>query len=111
MTGVQTCALPISILFVKGVGEHHPYTTSDIPLSFSDLPASFINLMEGQSGEEAFAWTEGQQRERRYLYYDLNDGVGEKHMVEYIQTGHASDLSTLIRTGTEYYYDSRLGTP
>ena len=99
------------ILFVKGVGEHHPYTTSDIPLSFSDLPASFINLMEGQSGEEAFAWTEGQQRERRYLYYDLNDGVGEKHMVEYIQTGHASDLSTLIRTGTEYYYDSRLGTP
>ena len=99
------------ILFVKGAGEHHPYATSDIPLSFSDLPASFIHLMEGQSGEEAFAWTEGLQRERRYLYYDLNDGVGEKHMVEYIQTGHASDLSTLIRTGNEYYYDSRLGTP
>ena len=96
------------ILFVKGIGEKHPFTTSDIPLSFSDLPTSFEHLMNGQSGEEAFAWTKDLQRERRYLYYDLNDGVGEKHMVEYIQTGHASDLSTLLPTGREYYYDSRL---
>ncbi len=99
------------ILFIKGLNEHHELQISQAPISFEDLPEAYGMLLNGSLSTDCFPWSEGDYRERRYLYYDLNDGVGEKHMVEYIQTGDAKDSDTLLLTGREFYYNASLATP
>lgn len=43
-----------------------------------------------------FEWKEGDVRERRFLEYAPGS---EKCMTEYIQTGHAQDMTTMVPTG------------
>ena len=89
------------ILFVKGANEHHALQTSDAPISHADYLGAYGKLLGGASSDAVFDWKEGDERERRYLFYYI---VLRDHMVEYFQTGHASDRSTMHRTGNEFDY-------
>ena len=84
------------ILFVKGLNESHDFQVSGAPISYEDLVGAYYKLMDGAMSDDCFEYKEGDQRERRYLLYKY---LGEDHMVEYVQTGYAGDLSTLVPTG------------
>ena len=87
------------ILFVKGLGEKHEMKISGAPISYEDLVGAYDRLLEGSLSDECFAYREGDQRERRYLLYKY---LGEDHMVEYVQKGHAGDEETLVPTGRTF---------
>ena len=87
------------LLLVKGVGEHHPMSTSQAPISYEDLQTAYERLLSGQTGEAIFDAREGDQRVRRVLLYYYEQ---DEHMAEYQQQGHAFDVETLLPTGTIY---------
>ena len=84
------------LLAVKGVGERHALSVSEAPISYEDLQECFSRLLDGKSSDQVFDAKEGDQRVRRYLSYKY---LEEGHIVEYEQTGYATDLSTMIPTG------------
>ncbi len=86
------------ILLIKGVDERHDMQTSSAPISYDDLQDAFLLLMDGSSGDKVFPWQEGDERERRFMFYDA------VHMdfTEYVQTGHAADMSTMLPTGRTF---------
>lgn len=89
-----------ALFLVKGRAEkHETMQTSQIPVSYVDLPQAYVRLMDGQQSDKVFDWKEGDVRERRFLYYDAGQ---EEIMVEYIQTGHAQDMTTMVPTGREF---------
>lgn len=94
------------ILFVKGRNEAHEMQRDDAPISFEDLQAAYVKLLDGAMGSDIFDYKEGDERERRYLLYALRD---KDHMYEYIQTGHASDMSTMYETGVVYTRNEERG--
>ena len=87
------------ILLVKGVHERHDLHISNAPISYADLQEAFLRLLNGMDSAKIFDWREGDQRERRFLFYYY---LGDDHMVEYMQTGHADDIDT---TGREFNYE------
>lgn len=88
------------ILFVKGIGEtHQEMQKSNAPISQEDYMTAYNRLVKGDESSEVFDYKEGDQRERRYLLYYLWD---RDHMTEYVQTGYAWDLDTLVPTGREF---------
>ncbi len=87
------------ILMVKGFGESHEFKTDDAPISFVDLQDAYVKLLDGAMGDDIFEYKEGDERERRYILFALRD---KDHMYEYIQTGHASDSSTMVKTGVKF---------
>ena len=87
------------VLMVKGIGEKHPFDTSDVPVSHEDLQLAYSRLIDGKQSTEIFDWQEEDKRERRFLFYEFRY---EDHMEEYIQTGHASCEETMVSTGNEY---------
>ena len=87
-------------LLIKGVGEKHAFTVSDIPVSHADLQAVYSNLLNGQESGKAFPETDYAQG-RRFLFFEYED---EEHMTEYRITGHASDETEMTATGKEYNY-------
>ena len=93
---MRQCAL----LLIKGRNEHHDtMQISQAPISFEDLQEAYVRLLDGRRRDEVFDWKEGDARERRFLRYSFLD---DDHMQEYIQTGYASDMDTMIPTGREY---------
>lgn len=84
------------ILFVKGLNEKHPFEMSEAPISFEDFPDAYQRLLDGAAGTEVFPYKEGDERERRFLFYEYE---GEKHLKEYVIKGHASDENALVETG------------
>ena len=89
------------ILFVKGVGEKHAMQTSFAPVSYVDLQEAYQRLLNGADSTEIFDCKEGEERERRYLFYYYNE---ESPIYEYKQTGLAWDRETFVPTGKEYIY-------
>ncbi len=87
------------IFFVKGVNEKHELQVNNAPVSFTDLQEAFQRLLAGSFGDEIFDAKEGEQRERRYLYFEW---LKEDHIEEYYQTGDAWDVTTLVPTGEVY---------
>ena len=87
------------ILLIKGLNEKHQMQISDAPLSYVDLQDAFIELLSGAESENVFYWESGEYRERRALMYEYGE---DEHMEEYVQTGNADDLTTLLPTGKEY---------
>ena len=61
-----------------------------------------VSEIDGVPGTEVFDAKEGDSRSRRTLIYYYID---EKHMAEFVQTGHAFDLDTLVPTGQTYNRD------
>ena len=84
------------LLAVKGVDESHPMALSEAPISYEDLQECFSRLLDGKSSDQVFDAKEGDQRVRRYLSYNY---LEEGHIVEYEQTGYATDLGTMVATG------------
>ncbi len=87
------------LLMIKGRNEHHDMQISQAPISYDDLQSAYMRLLDGAKGDEVFDWKEGDKRDRRFLFYWYLD---EDHMTEYIQTGEASDLTTMVPTGVEF---------
>lgn len=87
------------ILLVKGLKERHSMEWNNAPISFADLQEAYVRLLEGKTGDEVFDAKEGQERERRYLFYVY---LKENHIKEYFQTGKAWDVTTLLPSGEEY---------
>ena len=86
------------ILFIKGKNEHHDMIESDKPVSFTDLNQIYQDLLNGKTSEDLLKDVD-YNRKRVFLWYEY---AHEDHMVEYEQTGHAWDESTLVPTGKEY---------
>ena len=89
------------ILLVKGIGEKHPFKTSEAPISHEDLQQAFRKLLDGIGGSAVFDWEENTPRERRFLFFEYEK---EEHMTEYYQTGHAADETTMVSTGRVFDY-------
>ncbi|MGN0435516.1 MAG: membrane protein insertase YidC [Wujia sp.] len=92
------------ILFIKGIDEKHELQINEAPISYDDLQDAYIKLLDGATGDEVFPYKEGDERERRYIVYALRD---KEHMYEYVQTGYATDLDTLVQTGETYIYNEK----
>lgn len=90
-------------LFIKQKNEQHDFRISSIPVSYEDLQSVYSRLLEGKSGDELFDYKETDSRERRYIFFQYGK---ENNMQEYIQTGSASDNSTMIPTGNIYVHIS-----
>ena len=84
------------ILLAKGRGESHELRVSSVPISWDDLQQAFLKLLDGAGSDELFGWHEGDERERRFMDLDWSD---VKHIEEYIQTGDAGDMETIVPTG------------
>lgn len=82
--------------FVKGVNETHDFAVSDAPVSFEDLQEAYQRLLNGADGGSVFDWKSGDQRDRRFLFYEY---LKEDYMVEYIQPGQAHDTEAMYETG------------
>ena len=91
---------PCPLFLVKGINESHDsMQISEAPISFEDLQEAYVRLLDGKTSDEIFDWKEGDTRERRFLKYSFLD---EDHMEEYLQTGYAFDMDTMIPTGREF---------
>ena len=86
-----------ALLLIKGRNEQHDtMQISEAPISYEDLQEAYVRLLDGAQSDAVFDWKEGDTRERRFLEYAPGN---EKHMVEYLQKGHAQDLTTMVPTG------------
>ena len=90
-----------ALFLAKGMGEQHDtMQISEAPVSYEDLQQAFLRLADGKQSDAIFDWKEGDVRERRYLLYSFEEAA--HHMAEYLQTGHAQDMDTMVPTGREY---------
>ena len=88
------------ILLIKGRGEQHDeLTVSHAPISFDDLQQAYQRLLDGEGSDGVFDWSEGDERSRRFIWYEMADNT---LLTEYEQTGSAEDMTTLLPTGTVY---------
>ena len=86
------------ILYIKGFDEHHEMYTSDLPISYEDLPDAFISLIDGSKSEDLFQDIDT-SRIRKFIY----NGFGhEEVMQEYEQRGQAWDRNEMVETGVEF---------
>ena len=92
--GYDNCIRSNPILYIKGIDEHHDFVVSDIPVSYTDLQEIYEKLLQGAKSDELLPYQEGQKRTRRWLR-DIDGG----RIDEYVQTGHASNETTLKPTG------------
>lgn len=90
-----------TILLVKGRGERHPFRTDAAPISYDDLQTAYDRLLDGAQSDGVFDWRTGDARSRRFLYHELN---AWETLTEYIQTGRAADMDTLLPTGRVLEY-------
>lgn len=86
------------LFLVKGVGESHPLQTSLVPAAYEDLQDAYVRLMDGASGDAIFPYKEGEQRERRYVFYENINHT----MYEWMQTGPAWDFGAYRATGVTF---------
>ena len=93
--------------FVKGIDEHHSFSTSLAPISYSDLNTCFMRLMDGCIGDQLFDAVPCDVRERRFLSpYVIDD----EHIVEFFQKGYAWDEETMVESGTLFNKNSTSAT-
>ena len=83
------------MLMVKGIGEKHGFAYSDLPISYDELQSAFVKLMDGAASGEIFTGSS-----ERFLY--SYNWMNLYHFEEYVQTGSAEDMTTLVPTGTVY---------
>jgi hypothetical protein len=86
------------ILLAKGFDEHHDaLTVSSAPVSHEEFIDMAQRLMNGSGGAEITDYKDGDTRERTYMYFDAHNDSDT--IYEYIQTGSADDMNTLVPTG------------
>lgn len=90
------------ILLVKGFGENgDSLEVNNAPISYEELPDALVKLTSGEDGGSIFPWKEGDVRERRFLVYEWTN---LNYFEEYVQTGQAEDMDTLLPTGRVFEY-------
>ena len=87
------------ILFIKGQNEKHALNISEKAIWYPDLQQAYKELLEDKTSTEIFKGVGDELRDRIVI---LNPWKNEDHMTEYVQKGHAWDLSTLSETGNVY---------
>lgn len=87
------------VFLVKGFDTEHPkMLTSDIPISYIELPGAFLKLLGGADGENLFD-PRPDDVVRRYF---ITDTYNWEHLHEYAQVGSPSDLDSFTPTGKDY---------
>lgn len=85
------------LFMVKGRNEQkNSLSISNTPISYKDLLSIYHQLIIGDKGEDIVA---SHNESRRFLYYVY---LAEEYMSEYVQTGHAWNDETMIKTGNIY---------
>ncbi len=87
------------MFMVKGLNEHHEFTKSDKPLSYTDLMSIYSKLLDGSTAEEATADIPD-KRERFFMWY--RNFRLEHHIEEYVVTDKAWEWQKFRKTGREY---------
>jgi hypothetical protein len=87
------------LLLIKGFGEKHEMTTTEIPVSHADLQEMYPRFLSGGAAGTLFDLTEDQQRTRRFLAFNFNT---PELIWEYEQDGYAGDFDAMKPTGREY---------
>lgn len=95
-----------AILFIKGFQEQREeMKISNAPIAMEDLADAYLELLQGKKGDDVFPFHEGEERERRFLWYVLPESL---KFTEYIQHGQAGDMDTLLPTGRHYKWPDGL---
>ncbi len=87
------------VLLIKGKNEtHKKLTTSDKPISYSDLTSAYSDLINNKKSNSLFSDIDN-NRTRRYLLYKYKF---EKHMTEYETKDKAWETNKMYKTGREF---------
>lgn len=98
-TGVLARNNPL--LMIKSAGEHHELQWNDSAISYEYLQQAYQNLLDGVDGNTCFDGIEGSSEGRRFMMYYYTK---ENTITEYYQTGYATDMDTMVKTGEVYEY-------
>lgn len=101
--GTDTVHRPL--LLLKRPGETGEMAVNDAPVSYADLPATYVALLTGaQAGTELWSIPQGQARTR--LYYHESSRNNVFNLYEYSTQALSPSWEELIPTGRVFHGDS-----
>lgn len=101
--GTETVHRPL--LLLKRPGDTGEMAVNDAPVSYADLPATYVALLTGaQAGAELWSIPQGQARTR--LYYHENSRNNAFNLYEYSTQALSPSWEELIPTGRVFHGDS-----
>lgn len=101
--GTDTVHRPL--LLLKRPGEMGEMAVNDAPVSYADLPATYVALLTGaQAGTELWSIPQGQARTR--LYYHESSRNNAFNLYEYSTQALSPSWEELIPTGRVFHGDS-----
>lgn len=101
--GTETVHRPL--LLLKRPGDTGEMAVNDAPVSYADLPATYVALLTGaQAGAELWSIPQGQARTR--LYYHESSRNNAFNLYEYSTQALSPSWEELIPTGRVFHGDS-----
>ena len=101
--GTDTVHRPL--LLLKRLGDTGEMAVNDAPVSYADLPATYVALLTGaQAGTELWSIPQGQARTR--LYYHESSRNNAFNLYEYSTQALSPSWEELIPTGRVFHGDS-----
>lgn len=101
--GTDTVHRPL--LLLKRPGDTGEMAVNDAPVSYADLPATYVALLTGaQAGTELWSIPQGQARTR--LYYHESSRNNAFHLYEYSTQALSPSWEELIPTGRVFHGNS-----
>lgn len=101
--GTETVHRPL--LLLKRPGDTGEMAVNDAPVSYADLPATYVALLTGaQAGTELWSIPQGQARTR--LYYHESNRNNAFNLYEYSTQALSPSWEELIPTGRVFHGDS-----
>ena len=101
--GTETVHRPL--LLLKRPGDTGKMAVNDAPVSYADLPATYVALLTGaQAGTELWSIPQGQARTR--LYYHESSRNNAFNLYEYSTQALSPSWEELIPTGRVFHGDS-----
>lgn len=101
--GTETVHRPL--LLLKRLGDTGEMAVNDAPVSYADLPATYVALLTGaQAGTELWSIPQGQARTR--LYYHESSRNNAFNLYEYSTQALSPSWEELIPTGRVFHGDS-----
>lgn len=101
--GTETVHRPL--LLLKRPGDTGEMAVNDAPVSYADLPATYVALLTGaQAGTELWSIPQGQARTRLYYHESSRNNVFNLH--EYSTQALSPSWEELIPTGRVFHGDS-----
>lgn len=101
--GTETVHRPL--LLLKRPGDTGEMAVNDAPVSYADLPATYVALLTGaQTGTELWSIPQGQARTR--LYYHESSRNNAFNLYEYSTQALSPSWEELIPTGRVFHGDS-----